>query len=152
MALAEISFPGRGAWGILLRILFGGGVPPSSPNPDPISRPRNVIFPSLFQTWPLKNYFDKNSNKKDFLTLCSGLTHLALKWQIRSYRPEVSSKTITKSKPKWAKCIAVFRLKRRKNHTLWCGTYQCGLYKGVPTPPPPPHPPSSTYFNKERPR
>ena len=79
MALAEISFPGRGAGGVLLRILFGGGVPPSSPNPDPISKPRNVIFPSRFQTWPLKNYLDKNSNKKDFLTLCSGLTHLALK-------------------------------------------------------------------------
>ena len=77
MALDEISFTGRGAGGVLLRILFGGGVPPSSPNPDPISRP--VIFPSRFQTWPLKNYFDKNSNKKDFLTLCSGLTHLALK-------------------------------------------------------------------------
>ena len=79
MALAEISFPGRGAGGVLLRILFGGGVPPISPNPDPVSRPRNVIFRSRFQTWPLRNYLDKNSNKKDFLTLCSGLTHLTLK-------------------------------------------------------------------------
>ena len=79
MALAGVSFPGWGRGGVLLRIPLGGGVPHCSPNPDTISRPRNVIFPSLFQTWPLRNYLDKNSNKKAFLTLCSGLTHLALK-------------------------------------------------------------------------
>ena len=33
---------------------------------------------------------------------------------------------------KWAKCIPVFRSKRRKNPTRWGGTYLYGLYKGVP--------------------
>ena len=36
--------------GVLLGIL-GGGVP----NPDPISRPKNVIFHTRFQTRPLKS-------------------------------------------------------------------------------------------------
>ena len=31
----------------------------------------------------------------------------------------VPSKTIPDSRPKWAKCIPVFRPKRRKNPTLW---------------------------------
>ena len=30
-------------------------------------RPKNVIFPTRFQTWPLRKHLDKNSNKKDFL-------------------------------------------------------------------------------------
>ena len=48
----------------------------------------------------------------------------------------VSSKIIPNSRPKWAKCIPVFRPKRRKNPTLWGCTYLHGLCKGV-TPPPP---------------
>ena len=42
--------------GILLGIL-GGGVPPGSPNPDPISdqKKKNVIFHTRFQTGPLKS-------------------------------------------------------------------------------------------------
>ena len=32
----------------------------------------------------------------------------------------------------WAKSITVLRPKRHKNSTLWGGTYQYGLYKGVP--------------------
>ena len=47
----------------------------------------------------------------------------------------VSSKTIPDSRPEWAKCIPVFRPKRRKNPTRWGGTYLYGLYKGVPPPP-----------------
>ena len=39
---------------LLLRIL-GGGVPPGSPNPDPISDEKNVIFQPLFQTRSLKS-------------------------------------------------------------------------------------------------
>ena len=35
--------------------IFGGGVPPDSPNPDPISAPKNVIFCTRFQTKPLKS-------------------------------------------------------------------------------------------------
>ena len=46
----------------------------------------------------------------------------------------VSSKIIPNSRPKWAKCIPVFRPKRRKNPTLWGCTYLHGLCKGV-TPP-----------------
>ena len=59
----------------------------------------------------------------------------------------VPSKTIPDSRPKWVKCIPVFRLKRRKNLTRWGGTYlyihryfiyleSYGLYKGVHPPPP----------------
>ena len=35
--------------------IFGGGVPPGSPNSDPISDQKNVIFQTRFQTWPLKS-------------------------------------------------------------------------------------------------
>ena len=61
----------------------------------------------------------------------------------------VLSKTIPDSRPKWAKCIPVFRPKRRKNLTRWGGTYlyihtyfiyleSYGLCKGLhPLPPPP---------------
>ena len=45
--------------------------------------------------------------------------------------PKVPSKTILDSRPKWAKCIPVFRPKRPKNHPLRAGTYLYGLYKGV---------------------
>ena len=48
---------------------------------------------------------------------------------------EVPWKTIPYSKRKWAKCVPVFRPKRRKNPTRWGGTYLYGLYKGVPSPP-----------------
>ena len=47
----------------------------------------------------------------------------------------VPSKTIHDSRPKWAKCIPVFRPKRPKNPTRWDGTYPYGLYKGAPPPP-----------------
>ena len=45
---------------------------------------------------------------------------------------EVPWKTIPDSRPKCAKFIPVFRPKQRKNHTLWGGTYLCGLYKEYP--------------------
>ena len=48
----------------------------------------------------------------------------------------VPSKIIPNSRPKWAKCIPVFRPKRRKNPTRWGGTYVYGLYKGVLPPGP----------------
>ena len=37
----------------------------------------------------------------------------------------------TSKGPKWAKSKPVFRPKRRKNRTLWGGTYLNGLYKGT---------------------
>ena len=48
----------------------------------------------------------------------------------------VPSKTIPGSRPKWAKCIPVFRPKRRRNPPRWGGTYQYSLYKRVLPPPP----------------
>ena len=63
------------------------------------------------------------------------LTHLELKRKLRSYTSVVPSKTIPDSRPKWAKCIFVFRPKRRKNPTRWGGTYVA--YIGESPPPPP---------------
>ena len=65
------------------------------------------------------------------------LSHLVLKQEIRSYTPVVPLDTIPDSIPKWSKSISVFRPKRRKNHTLWGGTYLYGLYRGLRPPPPP---------------
>ena len=45
---------GGGGSGVLLGIL-GGGVPPGSSNPDPISDHKIVIFHTRFQTRPLKS-------------------------------------------------------------------------------------------------
>ena len=44
----------RPGGGVLLGIL-GRGVPPDSPNPDPISDQKNVIFHTRFQNWHLKS-------------------------------------------------------------------------------------------------
>ena len=51
----------------------------------------------------------------------------------------VPSKTQPDSRPKWPKCIPVFRPKWHKNPIRWGGgTYLYSLYKGIPYPPPPP--------------
>ena len=60
------------------------------------------------------------------------LIHLELKRPMRSYTPVISSKSLTNSRPKWAKSMPVFRPLRLKNPTPWGCTYQYGLYKGVP--------------------
>ena len=46
-------------------------------------------------------------------------------------------KPIPYFRTKLSKLIPYFRPKRLKNHTLWCRTYLCSLYEGVPPPPPP---------------
>ena len=51
---------------------------------------------------------------------------------MRSCTPVVPSKTIPDSRAKLAKCILIFRPKRRKNPTRRGGTYLYSLYKGVP--------------------
>ena len=44
------------------------------------------------------------------------------------------SKTIPDPRPKWVKSIPVFRAKRRKNHTVWGGTYLYSLLREYPPP------------------
>ena len=80
-----------------------------------------------------KKFFKSISNSHIFLFF---LTHLELKRQRRSYNPVVPSKTIPDSRPKWAKCILVFRSKPRKDPTRWGGRYLYSSYKVVPPPPP----------------
>ena len=63
---------------------------------------------------------------------------------MRSYTSVDSSKTTPDSRPKWTKCIPLFRLQRPKNLILWGCTYLYGLYKGVP--PRPPNPRSTIMF------
>ena len=49
--------------------------------------------------------------------------------------PVVPSKTIPDSRPKWAKCIPVFRPKKKYKKYIYIlrgGTYLYGLYKGAP--------------------
>ena len=87
------------------------------------------------------HYLDYSGNKKilqihfEFAYFSFFLTHLQLKRWIRSYAPVVTSKTMPDSRPKWSKCIPVFRPKRRKNPTQWGGIYLYSLYRGVPLPP-----------------
>ena len=97
------------------------------------------------QTCPLRNlchnYLDQNSSKKDFLKAISNW-HISLSllliwnWNNKYFRTlsKFPGKPypIFDSGPKWGKCIPVFRPERRKNPTLWGGTYLYGLYRGVP--------------------
>ena len=59
------------------------------------------------------------------------VTHMELKRQILLFPLLVPSKTISDSRPKWARSVPVFRPKQRKNDTLWSGTYLCGVCKEV---------------------
>ena len=97
-----------------------------------------------FQTWSLRNSVfitQIRTRAKRFLNIhfefayySFFLIHLELK---RQRLPSVArSKAIPYSRPKWAKCIPVFRPARRKNPTRWVGTYLYSLYKGVSPPPP----------------
>ena len=52
-----VDIPGNSWWGCAARFSKCWGY----------FWPKNVIFPTRFQTWPPRNYLDKNSNKKDFL-------------------------------------------------------------------------------------
>ena len=49
---------------------------------------------------------------------------------MRLYTPVALS---TDSRPKWAKCITVFKPKQRKNPALWGGTYLYGLKGSTPS-------------------
>ena len=78
-----------------------------------------------FQTLPLKIHFE-------FAYFAFFLTHMELKRQILLFPLLVPSKTISDSRPKWARSVPVFRPKQRKNDTLWSGPYLCGVCKEVP--------------------
>ena len=114
-----------------------------SPNPDPTSDQKKSFFHTRFQTWPLgRNYviitYIRAQTKKIssnafrirlFLFLSNSFGLGTINTFIRSVVP---SKTIPDSRPKWAKCVHVFRPKRPQNPTLKGGTYLYGLNKGVP--------------------
>ena len=82
-------------------------------------------FPARAKKMPSKvSYVSKKKWRHfEFAYFSFFLTHLELKRKLRSYTSVVPSKTIPDSRPKWAKCIFVFRPKRRKNPTRWGGTY-----------------------------
>ena len=95
-----------------------------------------------FQTWSLRNRVfitQIRTRAKRFLNIhfefayySFFLIHLELKRQ--RLPPVACSKSIPYSRPKWAKCIPVFRRKWRRNPTRWVGTYIYGSYEGVPPP------------------
>ena len=53
--LRDAYVAGQLGRGVLLGILGGGVVPPGSPNPDPVSDQKNVIFHTRYQTRPIKS-------------------------------------------------------------------------------------------------
>ena len=137
---------------VLLGIL-GGGVPPCSPNLDRISDQKNVIFHTHFQTRLLKSLpvFRPGIQAEIMLSLLSlepKQKHSLNPFGIRIFlflsnscgietiitfmTPVVLPKTTPDFRPKWARCIPVFRPKRRKNPTRWGSTYLYSLYKRVP--------------------
>ena len=81
----------------------------------PSFRPKNVIFHTRFQTclWEIMSSLFRLERQQtrflkilfEFAYFSFFVIYLKLKRQIRSYIPAVSSKTISDSRPKWAKSI-----------------------------------------------
>ena len=103
-------------------------------NPDPTSDQKLLFSPPIFRSGLLNPYLvsdllHRQKNEGFFESIMnwhstlSFYIHLELKRQICSYTTTVSLKTIPDSRPKWAKSISVFRMKRPKLHTFWGGTY-----------------------------
>ena len=140
----------RGGWVLLDNSRWGCAAKFFKSWPD--FRPKNVIFYTGFQTIyrPLKSipvfrpgfrqklcyhYIDYSANQKNiqihfefaYFSFFPYSLELNDKYVHTSV---VSSKNIPDSRPKWAKCIPVFRSKRRKNLPRWGGTHH-----GVPPPP-----------------
>ena len=117
--------------------------------PLPYFRPKYVIFPSLFQTWPKiwypisdqtltpsrlrkhlregfkfpmlikPQFFGEENNQK--IASCKNHTRS----HVRVHKPHsILDQNRSKS-------IPYFRPKKLKNHTLWRRTYLYNLYKGV---------------------
>ena len=155
---AQVKAQGRVEWqnliaalcsspGVLLGIL-GGGVPPGSSNPDPISDQKcNFPHPfsdqkskihTRFNTRPLgRNYVittqiraqtKKFQNHFEFAYLSLISFYSFGIETINTFKHSVvPSKSIPDSRPEWAKRISVFRPNRRKSPTRWGGTYIYGL-------------------------
>ena len=126
-------------------------MPPGSPNPDPISDQKNVIFHTRFQTcrWlqnaTLNVYIKqkschviitemKTAAKKAISNSCYTffLIRLELKRRTRWYTTIVPLLTIPHFRPKWTKSIYPFQDRNgAKTPPFGGGTYLYGLYKGV---------------------
>ena len=112
-----------GGGGLLLGIL-GWGVPPGSPNPDPISDQKMLFFtpvfrPGLYEIMLSLHRFVHQQNR--LLKIHFEFAYfpfLSYSFGIKTINRFIHSKTIPNSRPKWAKSIPVFRLKWQKNHTL----------------------------------
>ena len=149
----EESTPGRGGGGVLLGIL-GGGVPPGSSNPDPISDQKmwfsSLVFTlDLYKPYPFSDLAFRQKlcyhylirlGRKHKLFKSIWNSHISLSflliwdWNDKNVYTLHPSKTQPASRTTWAKCIPVFRPKRRKSPTRWGGTYLYRLCKGVPSP------------------
>ena len=84
-----------------------------SPEATPAFKIMSKVTRAQTKTF-LKSHFQ-------FVYCSFSLNHLELKRQIRLYTPVVPRKSITVCRPQ-----------RRKNHTLWGGTYLYGFYNAVP--------------------
>ena len=96
---------------------------------------RNLRAPNLKNPYQFSDmaFWQKLwQTKKFFKCISNSLISIS---RIGLYTPVVPSKTIPDSRPKWAKCIPVFRPKRPPNPTLWGCTYLYGLHRGVPRSP-----------------
>ena len=146
---------------VLLGIL-GGGVPPGSPNPDPISD-QKCNFPHQFSDQTSKinpypfsdlafrqklcgcHYLDQRANKTvlqihfEFAYFSFLLTHLEWKRLIfHTFSQFPQNPYPIPDQNGYSVCIPVFRPKRQKNPTRWCGTYLYSSFMGIPPPPPRP--------------
>ena len=129
-------------------------MPPGSLNLDPILDQKMLFFtpvfrPGLQNTYPFldlafkklcHNHFDKNSNKKRFLKIYFEFAYFSFVlpyFGIERINTFIHSRSSLKNHTRFQtkKSIPVFWSKRRKNHTLWGGTYLYSLNNGV-------HPPS----------
>ena len=107
------------ARGVPLEIL-GGGIPPYSLNPDPISD-QKCHFPYPFADLAFRqklchHYLDKRADKKIKFFKSISYSHISLSFLLiyppPPPPPQVPSKTIPDSRPKWAKFIPVFGPKK----------------------------------------
>ena len=141
-----ILVPVEWPWGVLLGIL-GGGVPPGSSNPDSISDQKMYFSTPVFRLDLSNPYWfsDLAFRQKlcyHYLAVRAQTKHCSNPFRIRIFlflaypvgietintfiHSVVPSKTTPDSRPKWAKCILVFRPKRFRNPTRWGGTYLYG--------------------------